>query len=145
MLPVSLPSLLVQDYPGDARIILVDDCSSDGTGRLARELAARYGGLPLTVVTPGEPERGWTGKLWALRHGIAVARREKPDFLLLTDADIAHEPDSLRDLVAAKPPRARTASTWCRRWRGFGWRASGSVWWCPPSSTSSGSSTRSAG
>ncbi|KOU49763.1 glycosyl transferase family 2 [Streptomyces sp. MMG1522] len=107
MLPVSLPSLLVQDYPGDARIILVDDCSSDGTGRLARELAARYGGLPLTVVTPGEPERGWTGKLWALRHGIAVARREKPDFLLLTDADIAHEPDSLRDLVAAAGPPGR--------------------------------------
>lgn len=101
MLPVSLPSLLVQDYPGDARIILVDDCSSDGTGQLARDLAAGYGGFPLTVVTPGEPEQGWTGKLWALRHGIAVARRDKPDFLLLTDADIAHEPDSLRDLVAA--------------------------------------------
>ncbi|MFH8439073.1 glycosyltransferase [Streptomyces sp. NPDC018007] len=101
MLPVSLPSLLVQDYPGEARVILVDDCSSDGTGRLARDLASRYGGLPLTVVTSGEPERGWTGKLWALRHGIAVARRDKPDFLLLTDADIAHEPDSLRDLVTA--------------------------------------------
>ncbi|MEU5373145.1 glycosyltransferase [Streptomyces sp. NPDC005951] len=104
MLPVSLPSLLVQDYPGEAGIVLVDDCSSDGTGQLARDLAARYGGLPLTVVTPGEPERGWTGKLWALRHGIAVARRNKPDFLLLTDADIAHEPDSLRDLVAAAGP-----------------------------------------
>lgn len=104
MLPVSLPSLLVQDYPGDARIILVDDCSSDGTGQLARDLAARYGGLSLTVVSPGEPEQGWTGKLWALRHGIAVARREKPDFLLLTDADIAHEPDSLRELVAAAGP-----------------------------------------
>lgn len=145
MLPVSLPSLLVQDYPGDARIILVDDCSSDGTGQLARDLAARYGGFPLTVVTPGEPERGWTGKLWALRHGIAVARRDKPDFLLLTDADIAHEPDSLRDLVAAAGSGGRTASTWCRRWRGCGWRASGSGWWCPRSCTSSGSSTRSAG
>lgn len=53
MLPVSLPSLLVQDYPGDARVILVDDCSSDGTGELARELADRFGGLALTVVTPG--------------------------------------------------------------------------------------------
>ncbi|WP_313750306.1 glycosyltransferase [Streptomyces parvus] len=124
MLPLSLPSLLVQDYPGAARIILVDDCSSDGTGQLARDLAARYGGLPLTVVTPGEPERGWTGKLWALRHGIAVARRDKPDFLLLTDADIAHEPDSLRDLVAAAGPdgfdlvsqmaRLRVESVWER-------------------------------
>ncbi len=33
-----------------------------------------------------------------------MARRDKPDFLLLTDADIAHEPDSLRDLVAAAGP-----------------------------------------
>ncbi|MEV6652526.1 glycosyltransferase [Streptomyces sp. NPDC051219] len=102
MLPTSLPSLLAQDYPGDAGIFLVDDGSSDGTGKLARDLSARYGGLPLTVVSPGEPEPGWTGKLWALRHGIAVARAAgEPDYLLLTDADIAHEPDSLRELVAA--------------------------------------------
>ncbi|MFD9425585.1 MULTISPECIES: glycosyltransferase [unclassified Streptomyces] len=101
MLPVSLPSLLAQDYPGEAEIILVDDCSRDGTGQVARDLSVRHGGLPLTVVSPGEPEPGWTGKLWAVRHGIALARQRKPEFLLLTDADIAHEPDSLRDLVAA--------------------------------------------
>ncbi|WP_455359143.1 glycosyltransferase [Streptomyces sp. SYSU K21746] len=102
VLPVSLPSLLAQDYPGDAEIFLVDDGSSDGTGKLARDLSARYGGLPLTVSSPGEPEPGWTGKLWALRHGIALARAAgEPDYLLLTDADIAHEPDSLRELVAA--------------------------------------------
>ncbi|MCX4678942.1 glycosyltransferase [Streptomyces sp. NBC_01433] len=101
MLPVSLPSLLAQDYPGEAEVILVDDCSRDGTGQVARDLSVRLGGLPLTVVSPGEPEPGWTGKLWAVRHGIALARQRKPEFLLLTDADIAHEPDSLRDLVAA--------------------------------------------
>ncbi|WP_455353923.1 glycosyltransferase [Streptomyces sp. SYSU K217416] len=102
VLPVSLPSLLAQDYPGEAEIFLVDDGSSDGTGKLARDLSARYGGLPLTVSSPGEPEPGWTGKLWALRHGIALARAAgEPDYLLLTDADIAHEPDSLRELVAA--------------------------------------------
>ncbi|WP_405846479.1 glycosyltransferase [Streptomyces niveus] len=101
MLPVSLPSLLAQDYPGRAEIFLVDDSSTDGTGALARELADRFGGLPLTVVSPPEPESGWTGKLWALRHGIELARQDGPDYLLLTDADIAHEPDSLRELVAA--------------------------------------------
>lgn len=101
MLPVSLPSLMAQDYPGDAEIFLVDDCSRDGTGALARELSVRCGGLPVTVVSPGEPEPGWTGKLWALRHGIALARSREPEYLLLTDADIAHEPDSLRELVAA--------------------------------------------
>ncbi|WP_406388128.1 glycosyltransferase [Streptomyces sp. NBC_00887] len=127
MLPVSLPSLLAQDYPGDTEIFLVDDCSEDGTGELARALSVKHGGLPLTVVSPGEPESGWTGKLWALRHGIALARQRKPEFLLLTDADIAHEPDSLRELVAAagdegaggfdlvsQMARLRVTSTWER-------------------------------
>ncbi|MFD7503438.1 glycosyltransferase [Streptomyces sp. NPDC059850] len=106
VLPASLPSLLAQDYPGPAEVFLIDDGSSDGTGKLARELADTHGGLPLTVASPGEPEPGWTGKLWAVRHGIALAKSShesthQADFLLLTDADIAHEPDSLRELVRA--------------------------------------------
>jgi hopene-associated glycosyltransferase HpnB len=124
VLPESLPSLLAQVYPGDAEIFLVDDGSTDGTGALARELSVRYGGLPLTVSSPGEPEPGWTGKLWAVRHGIALARSRpaEPEYLLLTDADIAHEPDSLRELVAAatahrldmvsQMARLRVASGW---------------------------------
>ncbi len=101
VLPASLPSLLAQDYPGRAEIFLVDDGSTDGTGDLARELARRQDGLALTVVTPGEPPSGWTGKLWAVRHGVELARARDPEYLLLTDADIAHAPDSLRRLVAA--------------------------------------------
>lgn len=101
VLPESLPSLLAQDYPGHAEVFLVDDGSADGTGELARDLARRHGGLPLTVSSPGEPPPGWTGKLWAVRHGIGLARARGPEFLLLTDADIAHGPDSLRELVAA--------------------------------------------
>ncbi|WP_137990939.1 glycosyltransferase [Streptomyces vilmorinianum] len=124
VLPLSLPSLLSQDYPGEVEIVLVDDGSTDGTGKLAGELAVRYGGVPLTVASPGEPEPGWTGKLWALRHGIALARTRGPEYLLLTDADIAHEPDSLRRLVAAavgadldlvsQMARLRVASFWER-------------------------------
>ncbi|WP_329388705.1 glycosyltransferase [Streptomyces sp. NBC_01351] len=104
VLPLSLPSLIAQDYPGEAEVVLVDDGSTDGTAALALRLAHEQPGLPLTVVSPGDPDPGWTGKLWALRHGIAHARAAhpvEPDFLLLTDADIAHEPDSLRELVAA--------------------------------------------
>ncbi|MFF5477753.1 glycosyltransferase [Streptomyces sp. NPDC012935] len=101
VLPDALPSLLAQDYPGRAEIFLIDDGSSDGTGELARELARRNGGLPLTVDSPGEPPAGWTGKLWAVRHGIRLARARDPEYLLLTDADIAHASDSLRELVAA--------------------------------------------
>lgn len=101
VLPASLPSLLAQDYPGRAEVFLVDDGSTDGTGELARELSRRHGGLPLTVDSPGEPPAGWTGKLWAVRHGIGLTRARDPEYLLLTDADIAHAPGSLRELVAA--------------------------------------------
>ncbi|GHG10864.1 glycosyltransferase [Streptomyces filamentosus] len=124
VLPLSLPSLLAQEYPGRAEVIFVDDGSTDGTGRLAAGLAAAHGGLPLTVTSPGEPAPGWTGKLWALRHGMALARARGPEFLLLTDADIAHRPDSLRLLVAAardddrdlvsQMARLRVASSWER-------------------------------
>ncbi|WP_353940710.1 glycosyltransferase [Streptomyces sp. HUAS MG91] len=124
VLPESLPSLLAQEYPGHAEIFLIDDGSSDGTGALARALSDRCGGLPLTVDSPGEPPAGWTGKLWAVRHGITLARAREPEFLLLTDADIAHEPESLRELVAAartggfdlvsQMARLRVASGWER-------------------------------
>ncbi len=98
----SLGSLLAQDYPGRAEVFLVDDGSTDGTGALARELSERLGGLPLTVTSPGEPPAGWTGKLWAVRHGMALAReRTGAAYFLLTDADIAHRSDSLRALTAA--------------------------------------------
>ncbi|MGW3569824.1 glycosyltransferase [Streptomyces sp. NPDC000941] len=125
VLPVSLPSLLAQDYPGPAEIFLVDDGSTDGTGKLARELADEHGGLPLTVDSPGEPPPGWTGKLWAVRHGMTLAEaRPDTEYLLLTDADIAHEPDSLRELVRAargsgldlvsQMARLRVATAWER-------------------------------
>ncbi|HSA53803.1 MAG TPA: glycosyltransferase [Yinghuangia sp.] len=100
----SLPTLLAQDYPGPARVIVVDDGSTDGTGPLARRLGESADArLSLTVTTPGPPPPGWTGKLWAVRHGVALACDDDdgaPDYLLLTDADIAHAPDSLARLVA---------------------------------------------
>jgi hopene-associated glycosyltransferase HpnB len=91
----TIGSLLVQDYPGSFRIVLVDDQSSDGTADAARALAGQD---RLTILAGGPRPGGWTGKLWAVRQGIAEAGT--PDYLWLTDADIAHTPDNLRRLVA---------------------------------------------
>jgi hopene-associated glycosyltransferase HpnB len=96
ILPETLPSLLRQDYPGDFRVVLVDDASSDGTGELATELAA---GGPLTVVAGQGPPSGWTGKVAAMAAGMAAAG--EPEYLLFTDADIGHPPGSVTALVRA--------------------------------------------
>jgi hopene-associated glycosyltransferase HpnB len=93
----TIGSLIAQDYPGRFRIILMDDSSMDGTADLARALPDPEARLQ---VLRGAPlAAGWTGKLWAVSQGIAAAGIE-PAYLLLTDADIAHAPDSLRALVA---------------------------------------------
>ncbi|MFM9853632.1 MAG: glycosyltransferase [Sphingomonadaceae bacterium] len=91
----SIASLAAQDYPGDFRIILIDDNSSDGTNNIARQA----GGKRLTVLSGAPLAPGWTGKLWAVSQGIAAAG-DAPKYLWLTDADIAHSPDNLRRLVA---------------------------------------------
>jgi hopene-associated glycosyltransferase HpnB len=89
-------SLAAQDYPGDFRLLLVDDGSSDGTAVVARDAV---GGFERLTILPGVPlPRGWTGKLWAMAQGVEAAGA--PEFLWFTDADIAHAPDTLRSLVA---------------------------------------------
>ncbi|HEY7548776.1 MAG TPA: glycosyltransferase, partial [Hyphomicrobiaceae bacterium] len=101
MLPRSLASLLCQDYPGAFAIVVVDDQSEDGTVDVARRVAAD--GRRKVRVLRGRPlPEGWSGKVWALEQGIAYAKRipDPPWYLLLTDADIAHAPESLTRLVA---------------------------------------------
>ncbi|RBM06033.1 glycosyltransferase [Novacetimonas cocois] len=94
-------SLLAQDYPGRMHVIVVDDGSTDGTGRLARKVPDPR--KRLTVVTGKPRPPGWSGKLWAVSQGEAEARRLCPaddGFILLTDADITHDPRHVSTLVA---------------------------------------------
>jgi hopene-associated glycosyltransferase HpnB len=99
----SLGSLLRQDYPGTLTLIVVDDDSSDGTAAVVARMALEApAGRKVELLTSQGPPAGWTGKLWALQQGItfAEAKPDKPEYLLLTDADIVHAPDTLAWLVA---------------------------------------------
>lgn len=89
-----LRSLLAQDYAGPFHVILVDDNSNDGTGDIARAIADSR----LTVVTGAPRPAGWSGKLWAVSQGIQ--RIGDATMVLLTDADIVHQPQHLASLVA---------------------------------------------
>jgi hopene-associated glycosyltransferase HpnB len=95
----ALDSLRTQQFDGEIRIFVVDDNSSDATSEIARDRGA-------TVLQAGPLPEGWTGKLWAVSQGVSAAMHWQPDFLLLTDADIAHGSTSVRDLVARDLPLA---------------------------------------
>ena len=96
----SLRSLLAQDYPGQFRIVVVDDGSTDGTRSEAEQAFPSSDDRVLIVSGERLPE-GWSGKLWAIHQGVQLATGRWPDnrYLLLTDADIQHHPTNLRRLV----------------------------------------------
>jgi hopene-associated glycosyltransferase HpnB len=96
----SIGSLLRQDYAGRWAVVLVDDDSADGTAEIASKAA--NDDKRLRVVRSSRLPARWTGKLWALKQGIdaAMTVQEPPDYLLLTDADIVHAPESVSRLVA---------------------------------------------
>jgi len=101
LIAASIGSLARQDYKGGWSIILVDDESSDDTVAIAQGAVPEGCKERLRVVTSRALASGWTGKLWALKQGIdvALATEPRPEYLLLTDADILHPTDSVSRLV----------------------------------------------
>lgn len=99
MLPKTLPALLSQQYDGKYSVVIVDDHSEDSTARTAVEIAQQSGAAErLTVISsPALPE-GWTGKVFAQQTGLQHAPADA-EYVLFTDADILHPPNSLQTLV----------------------------------------------
>jgi chlorobactene glucosyltransferase len=71
-------------------VIVVNDHSSDGTGEIARAVAATD--ARVKVIDNPELLAGWFGKQWACHNGAHVA---KGAFMLFTDADTRHGPELL--------------------------------------------------
>jgi hopene-associated glycosyltransferase HpnB len=114
----SITSLLSQDYPA-LSVVLVDDDSTDGTADVARRTAAALGKEDrLTIVTGAPLPPRWTGKCWAVKQGIAAAEEKfAPKYLMLTDADIVHAPDTASWLVAHPEKHSIVLTSLTARWR----------------------------
>ena len=97
MVGQAVASLLAQDYRGEFSVVLVDDHSNDGTADVARAAAKGHEDRLRIVAARALPE-SWTGKLWALSEGVRQIGAP-PDLYLFTDADIAHHPTNLSELV----------------------------------------------
>jgi chlorobactene glucosyltransferase len=82
-----LGEILAQTYP-NLEVIVVDDRSTDGTGRILQEIASQCekdGTGPALKIVPGEDlPPGWAGKPHALAQGAGLAAGE---WLCFLDAD----------------------------------------------------------
>lgn len=100
LIGMALRSHLSQSYPGPLSIVLVDDQSTDGTPDIAAQVAKDLDKDAWLTVLSGSPlTAGWTGKLWAMEQGFRYLQQQPPDYVLFTDADIEHGPDSIQQLV----------------------------------------------
>lgn len=73
-----------------AEVIVVDDCSTDATVRLAER-------FDVTVISGTPLPDGWCGKPWALQQGVESAHG---DWIIALDADTRPHPELARALVA---------------------------------------------
>ena len=98
----TVQSLLRQKLNGSLHVLIVDDGSTDGTAQTALQAASALNASEhLSVITGSRLPAGWTGKLWAMSQGVTIAATMKPDYLLLTDADIHHSPDNVAALICS--------------------------------------------
>ena len=84
-----LASVCAQTYP-NLEIIVVDDRSTDATGKIAQAYAAAD--PRVEVVTVEELPPGWTGKTHALQ---LASERARGDWYWFLDSDTRHAPENL--------------------------------------------------
>ena len=87
-------SLTKQDYK-NIEILVLDDNSTDNTAKIVQKLSKKY---PNLKYYRGEPlKKGWLGKSYAC-HQLAKHARGK--YIIFTDADTLHFPNSISSAVA---------------------------------------------
>lgn len=127
-LPACLASLLSQSEVGFAlgvewELIVIDDDSSDATGKIAVEAAGSYAGVTVMKAPPLDLSNigGFTGKTNACWAGAQASRGR---WLLFTDADTVHElgdisraireAEKYKALLLSYSPRQIVAGFWQR-------------------------------
>lgn len=94
-LPIIVEALMALEASGP-HILIVDDNSPDGTGRIADDLSREFLGRVFVMHCPGKQGLGRAyvkGFTWALEHGY--------DAVGEMDADLSHDPKAVPSLIEA--------------------------------------------
>ncbi len=114
----NLPNLVarVLSLPVKVDLLVVDDNSPDGTGRLADELAAKY---PQVHVLHRQEKNG-LGRAYCA--GFAWALERNYEFIFEMDGDLSHNPDDVpKFLEAAQDADLVLGSRYCNGIRVINW------------------------
>lgn len=96
-LPKITAALFALDVP-DLEILIIEDNSPDGTGKIADQLAEQYPGKFFVIHRPGKLGLGTAyiqGFNWALQQGA--------EHVVQMDADFSHSPTYLPQMIALMP------------------------------------------
>jgi dolichol-phosphate mannosyltransferase len=86
---------LIREQPGGFHILIVDDNSPDGTGRLADELSNRH---PGEVYVLHRPSKEGLGRAYVAGFGH-VLKMPQYDAIIQMDADLSHDPAYLPEFM----------------------------------------------
>ena len=87
-------SLTKQDY-SNIEILVLNDNSTDNTAKIVEELSKKDQRIKL--YTGGVLKKGWLGKTYACHQ---LSKYARGDYLIFTDADTLHFPNSVSSAVA---------------------------------------------
>jgi dolichol-phosphate mannosyltransferase len=94
-LPALVAELHALAVPG-LSVLIVDDNSPDGTGRVADTLVERFSGV---VSVRHRPEKQGLGR--AYLDGFTIALAADADYIIQMDADFSHPPSSILTMLTA--------------------------------------------
>jgi dolichol-phosphate mannosyltransferase len=87
---------LILEQPGGFHVLIVDDNSPDGTGRLADELCSRHPGEVYVLHRPGKEG---LGRAYVAGFGHVLKQMPEYDAIIQMDADLSHDPAYLPEFL----------------------------------------------
>ena len=98
----TIEAMTALNYPGDLQIYVLNDNSSDETGKIAEDFAATFKNVHHIQVPPGEPR----GKSRVLNYGLSISSNP---YYCVYDADNQPDSEALIKLVAIAEENEQSA------------------------------------